>query len=115
MVRIPNMFLPHRIDIRAVNPVGTSQGASFQPVKPNVRAQVLDKVTMVVDQRSSSETFSQSIASSSTIVVQPEEYVEPGSEIVVWKGTPQERSMHVVAAGYYRHTIAPESAQFWLV
>lgn len=115
MVRIPNMFLPHRIDVQALNPVGSSQGAKYQTKRLDVFAQVLDKVTMVVDQRADSTTFSQSIASSTTVVMQPESYVEPGSLVTVWKGTPRERSMQVVAAGYYRHTIAPESSQLWLI
>ena len=38
-----------------------------------------------------------------------------GSLVTVWAGTPQEREGTVVATALGKHSIAPSSAQMWLV
>lgn len=113
MTQIPLRFLPQRITLEAAK-LGTGRGRSYDAPRENVPALVVDKTTMVTDQRLSSETNGREISSSCHVVMRLEDYVEPGSLVLVWKGTPRERKAEVVAAGGYEHPDAPESAQLWL-
>lgn len=112
-MRIPERYLPHRITVEAIDPLGG--GSKWATPKINVHALVVDKETQVVDARPDSETRGQVIMSSTQIVLQPEEWIPPGSRVTVWAGKPQEKKMIVVTTGYFEHPIAPNSSQLWLV
>lgn len=114
MSRIPNRLLEHSITVRALRAVGSSVGDKFEAAVPR-KAIVVDKRTKVRDQREGSATKGEEIMANTHVLVQPEHYVTPGSLVVVWPGTPMEREGEVVATAYGKHSIAPSSAQFWLV
>lgn len=112
MARIPNHLLQHRVNIRPRRTLPGSTGDKYLPTVSAVPAIVVDKVQTVTDQREA--TKGQAVVSATHVLVQPEQFVQPGSLVTVWPGTPMAREAEVVAVAYARHTIAPESAQFWL-
>jgi hypothetical protein len=112
---IPDKFLEHRIDVEPILEVGSSVGRKFGDTLEDVHAIVVDKRKLVVDQRVDSDTKGQQIMASTHVLVQPEDYAPPGSKVTVWKGTPMSRIGVVVATAYAEHSIAPSSAQMWLV
>lgn len=113
-MRLPTRFLPHTVTLEAYTGPNPRGGRAYaDPV--DVAALVVAKASRRIDDRPSSETAGQEIATSAHIVVQPEHYVPPGSRVTIHAGTPAERVVQVVAAGYYRHPQAPESAQLWTV
>lgn len=114
-MRIPDSVLEHRVDLIPRLEVGTSHGASFGAVRADRPALVVDAEELVVDGRAASGTYGQQITSSARILLQPEDYVPPGSKVVLHKGTPAERTRFVVRTAYLEHTIAPSQAQAWLV
>lgn len=88
-MRIPAILLPHTIDIR------TSEQTATGPVFGDwvtVRANVDD--TEVLSAGGST------ILSSATIDVDPENYAATGSQVLLWKGTPRERTAKVDKATY---------------
>lgn len=114
-MRIPDKFLEHRVILEAIKPIGSSTGAKFQPARSGVKAIVMDKRTRVVDQRVASETKGQEILVSGHVLLHKENWIPPGSLVTVWPGTTMERKAEVVASAYGDHSIAPESAQVWIV
>ena len=114
-MRIPDSVLEHRIAVRRRQAVGSSSGPRYDAEVTGVHALVVDKAELVLDARRDSETRGQQILSSSQVLVQPEDYVAPGSLVTVWKGKPMERTAEVVASAYLEHSKAPSQAQMWLV
>lgn len=114
-MKIPEHLLEHRVEIARRLDVPGALQQQFADVEHDVHAIVVDGRKMVVDQRQSSETLGQQIMSTAQILVQPDKYAPPGSKVTVWKGTPMERPGVVIATAYGRHSIAPESAQMWIV
>lgn len=114
-MRIPNRDLPDRITIRRILAVGSSVGAKFDADQARIRARVIDKRGQVVDMRPSSETRGQTVTTSARVFMHPENYIAPDGQIVIFPGTPMERTVTVVAASYRRDRRAPESAQAWCV
>lgn len=114
-MKIPLRYLEHRVTLRQILEVSPSTGPAYEADRTNVRALVVDKVHQVVDQRPSSATLGQTIAATTQIVMRLENYIRPDSEVVLWPGEPIERVCKVVAAGYNRHSTAPESAQLWVI
>src|SRR5690606_9651991 len=98
-----------------IRPVPSSSGARFYPDRPDVKCVIADKVTKVLDARSASETRGQEILASAHIVMHPEDWVPPGSLVVMWQGTPMERVAEVVATAIANAKSTPESAQVWVV
>lgn len=114
-MRIPDYVLEHRVAVRRRQPVGSSSGPRYDAEVGDVHALVVDKAAMVVDARTDSETRGSQILASTQALLQPEDYVPPGSLVRVWVGTPMERTLEVVAAAYLEHTKAPSQAQVWMV
>lgn len=114
-MKIPRRLLEHRVDIEPIDRIGSSVGATYGAKRLEVRALVIEKRSRVVDQRAGSETEGTEILSSGHILLRAEDYVSPGSLVTVWAGTPMERTGEVLAAGYNMHSIAPESAQLWIL
>lgn len=114
-MRIPDSVLEHRVDVERRQPVGGSYGPRFDALVAGVHALVVDKAELVIDQRQESDTYGTQITASTQVLLQPEDYVGPGSRVTVWKGTPQERRLQVVAAAFLQHSKAPSQAQAWLV
>lgn len=115
-MRIPNRFLPHRVDIEPPDPFNGE--GHYLPKREARPCSVASKSQLVVDTRpgmADAETGSQQVLANTQIILQPEDIVAPGARVTVWKGTPQEAELSVVATEYYRHNIAPESAVLWLV
>lgn len=113
-MRIPNRLLEHRVIVQARQSVGSSVGDEYDaPVRR--RSITKDATKRVVDQRMDSDTKGEEILSSAHILLQPEHMVAPGSLVTVWPGRPNERTGVVVATALGEHSIAPESAQLWLV
>lgn len=113
-MRIPKRFLPHTVDIEPIDPYGG--GSKWLPVRENVACQVASKSRLVVDQRPGmvdSEAGSQQVMANTQIILQPEDYVAPGARVTIWKGTPMEEVLTVIATEYYQHPIAPNSAVLW--
>jgi len=114
-MRIPNRYLEHKVTLTKIQAVGTSVGAKFDEPRTGIRALVIDKRTRVVDQRAGSDTVGTEVIASAHILLHKENWVPPSSLVTVWPGTPMERVCEVIAAGYNVHSIAPESAQLWVV
>ena len=114
-MRIPDALLEHRVDIAPRLEVPQPDGSKYGTVLVDVHALIVDKARLVVDQRVDSDTHGAEVLSDTHVLVQPEDYVTPGSLITVWKGTPREHTSQVASTAYARHSIAPESAQAWLV
>lgn len=115
MTRIPNRYFPHTVTLQPIDPLPASSGTRYLEPRSGVIALVVDKIAEVVDGRDGSPTRGKLISASTHIVMQPESVVDPGSLVTVWAGTDRERTMTVVATGYYRHPVAPESAQLWAI
>lgn len=114
-MRIPDAVLEHRITVRRRQAVGSSTGPRYDDEVAGVHALVVDKAELVLDARTDSDTRGSQILASSQALVQPEDYVPPGSLVRVWPGTPMERTLEVVATAYLEHSKAPSQAQMWLV
>lgn len=113
-MRLPARYLPNTVTLEAYTGPAPRGGRAYaEPVE--VAALVVAKASRRIDDRPSSETAGQEIATSAHIVLQTEHYVPPGSRVLIHAGTPAEALVQVVAAGYYRHPNAPESAQLWTV
>lgn len=114
-MRIPDRFLEHRVDVTRRREVGTSTGSAFDPTEEGVHVIVVSKSKLVRDERADSTTSGQEILADTHVLLQPEDFAPPGSKILVGKGTARERVGIVVATALAEHSIAPSSAQAWLV
>ena len=110
MSRIPDRLLEHTVTLRGRRPIPSSTGQKYLPAVIT-RSITVAKTKTVIDQRD--ETRGQEVVSDTHVLVQPEFWVPPGSLMIVWPGTPQERTLEIVACAIGRHSIAWESAQFW--
>lgn len=113
-MRIPDELLEQRVDVEPLLAVPPSSGSRFGTLEADVHAIVVDRAKLVIDQRVDSETHGAEVLAETHVLVQPENYITPGSLVTVWKGTARERKLEVVATAYARHSTAPESAQAWL-
>ena len=113
-MRIPDSLLEHRVDVEPLLDVPQPGGSPFGAKLPDVHALVVDRAELVIDERVDSDTHGQEILAETHVLIQPEDYIVPGSRVTIWKGTPRERVLHVVKTAYARHSISPESAQAWL-
>ena len=91
-MRIPAVLMPQMVDIRAFK-VQTPSGPTSEDWK-TVRASVDD--TEVLIKTASGEE----VVSTSVVMVDQENFAADGSEVIVWKGTPRERTWKVVKATY---------------
>lgn len=113
-MRIPDGLLEHRCIVQERLDVPSSTGNRFADAVER-ECITVDRAKLVTDGRAESETRGQQILANTQVLLQPEHYAGPGSLITVWPGTPRERTLEVAATAYARHSVAPESAQAWLV
>jgi hypothetical protein len=112
-MRIPDTVLEHRIDVQPLLEI-PQPDSRHGALIPDVHALVVMKESLVVDQRVYSETRGAEVTSAAQLLVQPEDYIPPGSLVTIYKGTPRERTSEVIATAFLEHSIAPSQAQAWL-
>lgn len=114
-MRLPDRLLEHRVTLRPILPVGSSGRPRYAGDIRNVHALVVEKAEDVTDQRPTSESNGGTITATGHIVMQIESWVPPESLVIVWEGTPQERTATVVATLNMPSKRAPASAQLWFI
>lgn len=88
-MRIPDMMMPHKVDIQAKT--GTTATGTKWAAVVTVRASIEDNQELVRDQAGNE------VVSSTTVFVDPENVVPAGSKVTVWKGLPNQRTAVVLA------------------
>jgi hypothetical protein len=113
-MRIPDELLEARVDVEPRLEVPQPDGDLYGALQADVHAIVVDRSKLVIDERVDAETHGAEVLAETHVLVQPENFITPGSRVTVHKGTPRERTLQCVATAYARHSTAPESAQAWL-
>lgn len=88
-MRIPDMMMPHKVDLHPLAGV-TAGGRTSKASIVNVRAFVEFDDELVRDDNGSE------IVSSAKVTLDPENAIPLGSTITMWKGTPDERHAKIV-------------------
>lgn len=111
-MRIPSKYLEHTVLVEPLLRVPSRTTVQFGAAR-QVRCIVVEKNTMVKDQRVGSEgqTRDVDVQSSAQVLFQPEQRVPLGSRITLWPGTVNERKVEIVSDAYGVHSIAPSSWQ----
>lgn len=113
MTRPPVTEFQHIVDLY---PIATGRGADGAvPGTPLLgRAAIVDeKVKLVEDQRDGAEPGTQ-VNTTAHVFLLLEDYVKPGSDVVLRPGSPVERRAQVVASAYYDHPSGPEHVELWV-
>lgn len=105
MVRLKPAHLPHRVLVENITGEG-ADGPVYGPAL-EVRAYVEGTTRVVVDRRKASPTYGQEVVSSVWLVLLPDEDVEPGAFVTVWRGTKRERRTPVIETTFLEYPGTP--------
>lgn len=101
MRRIPGKLLPHRNLVKVDTYKGGGAGGRVYDGQTTIkRALIIDDVDLIRDQYDAETTLSAIIYfHRDEVVTRP----EPETRIIIWAGTPDERTAYVVKCGRYHH------------
>lgn len=111
MSRMPNFLLPHTVTLYPLAAAAGRGGARKESSGRKRRALVELRPSLRVDQRTDSTTAGTEITMSTRVIVQAEDYLDPGARIVLDSGA----EVQVANAILVQHPGAPSNAELWTV
>lgn len=111
MARLRAKHLPHTVDVARLTGEG-AEGETWAS-ETDLPAYVEQKSKLVVDRRSTSETFGQEITATTFVVLLATDDVVPRSTVTVWRGTSRERTAEVITSAFFDYPRAPGHVELW--
>lgn len=113
MVRPSAADLVHEVDLFPIATGGGSDGTrQAEPLL--ARPAIVDEKQRLVRDQRTGDGHGAEVSSSGIVFLFLEDYVKPGSDVLIRKGTPAERRANVIAVAYYDHPEAPEHVELFL-
>ena len=113
MARLRKKHLPHRVSITHLTGEG-AEGETWSEPDTDVPAYVEQKMKIVIDRRSTSESYAAQVTASTFIVLLTKDDVLPRSKITVFPGTPREREAEVITSGLFEYNAqTPNHVEAW--
>lgn len=106
MTRLRERHLPHRVTVTRLEGEG-AEGTVWAAPVGDLPAYVEQKTRLVVDRRSTSQTFAQEVVSTTFIVMLQKDDIAPGTLVTAWAGTPRERTSAAIAVDYFDYKGTP--------
>lgn len=113
MARLRERHLPHRVIVTRLEGEGAEGPVWAAPVV-DLPAYVEQKTRLVIDRRSTSQTFAQEVVSSTLIVMLPGAPIAPGTLVTVFGGTGYERTSAVIDSSLYDYVGTPNHIELRL-